>query len=198
MAVLAAIPIDTLIFLALILIASFFRWISKEADKAKRQSEQNKPTPARPVRLPPQEETDEQRVRRFLEALGQPTSSPPPAPIQRPSIKPSEPRTAIPRARKIFSPLPPLTTVPPPLPIETPSPASPPVMEPEVTRTGVPSISEQQKAGPLLPLAFPETMQESPMRAEVSRLLSSSRGLRDAIILREIFGPPRSLQTLEF
>jgi hypothetical protein len=32
---------------------------------------------------------------------------------------------------------------------------------------------------------------------EVTTLLSSERGLRDAIILREIFGPPRSMQTLE-
>jgi hypothetical protein len=29
-------------------------------------------------------------------------------------------------------------------------------------------------------------------------LLGSTSGLRDAIILREIFGPPRSLQTIEF
>ena len=36
------------------------------------------------------------------------------------------------------------------------------------------------------------------MHAEVISLLSSGRGLRDAIILREIFGPPRSLQSVEF
>jgi hypothetical protein len=39
----------------------------------------------------------------------------------------------------------------------------------------------------------------APARSETSFavLLRSSSGLRDAIILREIFGPPRSLQLLE-
>jgi hypothetical protein len=35
------------------------------------------------------------------------------------------------------------------------------------------------------------------LKTDVATLLASSTGLRDAIILREIFGPPRSLQALD-
>jgi hypothetical protein len=195
---LAAIPIDTVVFVALVLIASFFRWISKQAEKAKRGSEQQGPAaPARPGPVERNDESDTERVRRFLEALGQPSSAPPPPPAPRRVVRPSEKRVLSPRERKIFSPLPPLTTVPPPLPTETQT-FVPPLILAEVTPPLAPVLREQTKPSMLLPIAFPETMRESPMRAEVARLLSSSAGLRDAIVLREIFGPPRSLQTLEF
>jgi hypothetical protein len=36
------------------------------------------------------------------------------------------------------------------------------------------------------------------LRADVATLLASTSGLRGAIILREILGPPRGLRTLEF
>jgi hypothetical protein len=192
---LAAAPIDTLIFIALVLIASFFRWIAKEADKAKRRSEQNQASPPMAAPARPREENDEARVRRFLEALGQPTSHSPPQPVQRRAVRPSEKRVTVPHERKVFSPLPPLTTVPPPLPIEVqPVPFSP-QFEPE--RAVVPAATER-KAPIILPTAFPETVHESPMHADLAKLLSSGAGLRDAIVLREIFGPPRSLQSLEF
>ena len=35
-------------------------------------------------------------------------------------------------------------------------------------------------------------------RADIATLLASTSGLRGAIILREILGPPRGLRTLEF
>jgi hypothetical protein len=35
-------------------------------------------------------------------------------------------------------------------------------------------------------------------KTEVTKLLSSPASLRNAIILREIFGPPRGLQPLDF
>jgi hypothetical protein len=35
------------------------------------------------------------------------------------------------------------------------------------------------------------------LKTDIAILLASKSGLRDAIILREIFGPPRSLQSLE-
>jgi hypothetical protein len=34
-------------------------------------------------------------------------------------------------------------------------------------------------------------------RTDIAALLASESGLRNAIILREIFGPPRSLQSLD-
>ena len=36
------------------------------------------------------------------------------------------------------------------------------------------------------------------LRTDVATLLASTSGLRGAIILREILGPPRGLRTLEF
>ncbi|HYK23483.1 MAG TPA: hypothetical protein VEU75_02330, partial [Candidatus Acidoferrum sp.] len=36
------------------------------------------------------------------------------------------------------------------------------------------------------------------LRADVATLLASTSGLRGAIILREILGPPRGLRTIEF
>ena len=196
---LGAIPIDTFIFIALVLIASFFRWIAKEAEKAKRKSGQDNKAPVERMPVQRREETDEDRVRRFLEALGQPASARPPTPIQPRSVTTEERRVSVPRQCRIFSPLPPLTTVPPPLPAEKEARTLPPPipLEPEVTRVGVPLVLEREKMPALTPVAFPETPQESPMHIEVVKLLSSARGLRDAVILREVFGPPRSLQTLE-
>ena len=194
---LGSISFDTLAFIALVLIASFFRWISKEAEKTKRKAEQSGPQPPEPRRVPPREETDEDRVRRFLEALGQPTSSKPPAPIEKRSRLLREKRSITPRSRRIFSPLPPLTTVPPPLPVELEAQSSfpPPVAEPAVSRVGVPMVSA--KAEPLPSTAFPETAHRANIYPDVITLLSSGRGLREAVILREILGPPRSLQTIE-
>ena len=192
---LGAISFDILAFLALALIASFFRWISKEAEKTKRNSEQSGP---QPPNVAPREETDEDRVRRFLEALGQPTSSKPPPPIEQRPRTSREKRAPIPRSRRIFSPLPPLTTVPPPLPVEMEpqSPLPPPVAEPAVSLVGVPMVST--KAEPLPSTAFPDTVHRANIYPDVVTLLSSGRGLREAVILREILGPPRSLQMIEF
>jgi hypothetical protein len=43
----------------------------------------------------------------------------------------------------------------------------------------------------------PGTRRAAPEQQSFSIKLRSPQGLRDAIILREIFGPPRSLQSLD-
>jgi hypothetical protein len=43
----------------------------------------------------------------------------------------------------------------------------------------------------------PESRRSTAEQQSLSVKLRSPQGLRDAIILREIFGPPRSLQTLD-
>ena len=109
---LAAIPIDTFVFIVLVLIASFFRWITKQADAAKRSgSHPRHPAPRK--NISPRDETDAERVRRFLEALGQPTCSAPPPPVEKRAKNTVERRVAIPKGRTIFAPLPPLTTTAP-------------------------------------------------------------------------------------
>jgi hypothetical protein len=46
-------------------------------------------------------------------------------------------------------------------------------------------------------LPMPPVAKGEDLKTDVARLLASKSGLRDAIILREIFGPPRSLQSLD-
>ena len=156
-------------------------------------------------------------MRKFLEALGQPTTSKPPPPVaprptyQKPVVFPRAPSP-------IKSPLPPLTTRPPesepkwPLPREIRLPGQIPVTK--EAKTFRPQIVEAptfevQAGPPLEPLPIPKTAAEAYSAAtkplgqtadakfNLATLLSSTSGLRNAIILREVFGPPRSLQPFD-
>jgi hypothetical protein len=194
----AMLSFDTLAFIALILVAGFFRLIAKQAEKAKRNSEDD--GRKQPVARQSAEETDEQRVRRFLEALGQPTSRPPPR-VERRLAAPAQKRAAFPRGRTISSPLPALTTAPPPLPVEVqePAAAAPPPLPTPMVIPGVPTISAaRNEISKSAPIVFPDTTHRALSYPEIWTMLSSERGLRDAMILREILGPPRSMQTLDF
>jgi hypothetical protein len=73
-------------------------------------------------------------------------------------------------------------------------------------KVAAPAVFElQQGPPPLEPIseaevraAFqPRAPQSSTKPYDIAMLLGSTSGLRDAIILREIFGPPRSLQPLD-
>jgi hypothetical protein len=44
---------------------------------------------------------------------------------------------------------------------------------------------------------MPPVAKGKDLKTDVARLLASKPGLRDAIILREILGPPRGLQAAE-
>src|ERR1051326_3513521 len=88
---------DTLIFLVLAGLALIFKWLTRQG-----ASDTEKPPPPRPnepIQRPPPL-TEEERVRRFLEALGVPPGTQPPRPVR--------PRTFTPRRVA--------TTVPPPPP----------------------------------------------------------------------------------
>jgi len=186
----AAAHLDNFLFLLFVAIWIFFQLLTRLATKAgKRSSDETKrraastPQPARPSR----EETDEDRIRKFLEALGQPTTSKPPPPVaSRPTYQKTVvlPRPKAPIARRILSPLPPLTTQPPDVPTEL---QTPPV-------SAVPAESELQRVVQPVAQAAPDRV---PSKPNIATLLRSTSGLRDAIILREIFGPPRSLQPLD-
>ena len=186
-----AIHLDNILFLLFVAVAILFQLLTRAATKSGRRpgSDPQRRSTSPP---PPRRETEEDRIRKFLEALGQPTTSRPPPPVlQRPTYqKPIVlPRTEQkPIARTTFSPLPPLTTRPPDLPIETQSPyqPSPPPSEP---------VAETEVKAPLEPTAPPISKTES--RIDIATLLRTTSGLRQAILLREIFGPPRSLQPLD-
>src|SRR6185437_3509870 len=80
-----AFSLDNLLFLLLIAAAALFQLLSKAISKAgKSESDETPETPRRqtprPIQRAPRE-SDADRIRKFLEALGQPPSSTPPQPV---------------------------------------------------------------------------------------------------------------------
>ena len=209
---LAALHLDNLLFLLFVALAIFFQILTKAAAKGRRRpgdTTRRSTSPSqrpRPVSGEP-DETDEQRIRKFLEALGQPTTSEPPTPV---TPRPTYQRPVVlPHVGPMKSPLPPLTTRPPDLPREIKLPGQiPPTRE---ARTFQPRVAEapafEVQQGQPLPViktaaeAYSIASQPIPIatrtESDVATLLRSTSGLRNAIILREIFGPPRSLQPLD-
>src|SRR5215831_21232534 len=87
-----AISLDNLLFFLLIAVAALFQLLSKAVSKATKippdkKSTSSTPQRPQPIRRSPAE-SDADRIRKFLEALGQPQSSTPPPPVA--------PRTDIP------------------------------------------------------------------------------------------------------
>ena len=230
-----AIAIDSILFLLLVGIAALLRLLASKVGETKSEPEEPEEHPtARPPPLPvtrrierAEEETDADRIRKFLEALGQPTTSKPPPPVAPRETPPSiadvirkqieQAQQKRPR-RTVLGPLPPLTTVPPPvrqvrrvtLPRQiAPPSAETPSFKPE---TSEPPAFEIQEAAPapeaptvtVIKTAAEDYAKASVTvakaehaKADITALLKSPDGLRNAIILREIFGPPRSLQPLD-
>jgi len=172
-------------------------------------------------------ETEEERIRRFMEALGVPTSSSPAPRAAREVIQSAparEPKTA-PRIPPIDPfPRPTIGRIPPPV-AEILAPPSP-VPVAAQTQPAPPPLPTRETtvfATPVRPRAstslaefevwsIDEGREESAMEAagEAGReqrgkvagtslraRLATSEGLRDAMILREIFGPPRSMLPLD-
>ncbi len=117
---------DPLIFLFLLGLTGLFRLLANKGQKSSQSNQTDElPSPQTRPELPRREapqDSDEERIRRFLEALGQPPNAEPPPPVRpRPVMTFQTPereeraRTVRPR-RNLLSPLPPLTTAPPPLP----------------------------------------------------------------------------------
>ena len=208
----AALHLDNLLFLLFVALAIFFQILTRAATKSRRRPGDT----TRRTTSPPQmsrpisddaDETDEQRIRKFLEALGQPTTSKPPEPV---APRPTYQRpTVLPHVPPLPSPLPPLKTRPPDLPREIKLPGQ--ITPTRETKTFQPRVAEapafEVQQGPPLPViktaaeAYSIASQPIPIATrteiDVATLLRSTSGLRNAIILREIFGPPRSLQPLD-
>src|SRR6266581_5148743 len=77
---------ENLLFILLIAMAALLRLLATKAGEAKKrpqksdQGSRTTPQVSKPIRRAPVE-SDEERIRRFLEALGQPPTSKPPPPI---------------------------------------------------------------------------------------------------------------------
>ena len=197
---------DTVIFLVFAGIALFFRWLTGQ-----RSANSEKPpstSPNEPSQRPPAE-SDEERVRRFLEALGAPPGSAPPppvhprAPMPRRVVTPGQPKAPPKVKRSWVQPLPPLVTTPK----EVTAPAPPPVTvappPPVVAAAPPPALAMSSAAPPAISprVATSGTPQVAPGSATTSSslrgILRGRGGVRQAIMLREILGPPRGLQALD-
>jgi hypothetical protein len=176
-------------YLLLIVFIALVRWLASKA-KSQTQNPQSPPAPpSRPISRGGETQTEEERVRRFLEALGQPPGTTPPKVVtQRRTVQP-----------KIFPSLPPLKTKPPPLPkVVVPPPPLPfetagvaPMPASEIS-FGVREVARQSSSEP-----SPETRRVAGPRFDPRMKLGTPQDLRNAIVLREIFGPPRSLQPFD-
>jgi hypothetical protein len=195
--------LDNLLFLLLIAVAVLFQVLAKAAaktgkDQTKRTSTQRtfKPIPRTPA------ESDEDRIRKLLEALGQPpTSRPPPlvmprtdipphplAPVQPPMSSLSQLRREKPRKREIIS-----REIPPPHTAKMVLPAFEVQEEPPaITTPPIFKAPAETFAGVTATIARAEEP-----RRDIATLLASMSGLRDAMILREILGPPRGMRMLD-
>jgi len=174
--------------LLLIVFVALIRFLVSKAKSATQSTPTSSP-PSRPIPRGGETQTEEERIRKFLEALGQPPGTTPPkvAPRQR-EVRP-----------KIFPRLPPLTTappltakraatpaMPPPLPMEDGAWKAPAGLEPDFE---VRAVTRQVSSEPP-----PEIRRTAGVSFDPRIKLGSPADLRTAIVLREIFGPPRSLQ----
>ncbi len=224
-----AVSVDNLLFILLIAGAALFQLLSKAVTKAgKNQSGKTSTSP--PAQRPPQVRrapagSDADRIRKFLEALGQPPGSSPPPPVApraglpaRP-LAPVQPPPVIPRGWGLSREQ---RTKPDTTRRGSPPPGIPGNVAERFPRQAT-SLFEVHKGS--LPVEFEkppgiETSIEavatpkarhgtSPSdwrtfgvakggdsRSDIALLLRSNSALRQAIILREIFGPPRGLDLI--
>ena len=213
---------ENLIFLLLLVFAGLFQLLGRAARKASEGGEgKEEPTPKpasrtlKPIPRAPAE-SDEERIRKFLEALGQPAASRPPPPVTprtdlppRP-LAPVKPPTAYPlpqwkkstpeerrKAVAILRESPPSASAKHAEKIAPPAMTVSPAFEvhEEALLAEQPPIIKaptEPYAAATRPIA-----KGVELKTDIGTLLASKSGLRDAIILREIFGPPRSLQALD-
>ena len=216
-----AVSLDNLLFFLLIAFAALFQLLSKAVSKSKKESDETprSPTPNMPppIRRVPAE-SDADRIRKFLEALGQPPSSTPPPPVL--------PRTDIPPRR--LAPVQPPPVIPgvwrlpreqrqkpdvtqresrPPeqpsrfqevVPPPVPGPATPgfEVHETLPVELQQPPLIKTPVEAYAAPKAF-GVAKRADSKANIVTLLVSKSSLREAILIREILGPPRGLQEID-
>ncbi len=200
--------LDNLLFLLLVAVAVLFQFLAKTAAKAKKD-QTNRPsapiprTPT-PMRRAPTG-SDEDRIRKLMEALGQPpASSPPPtvvprtnipprplAPVQPPMSPLSQLRREKSRKREVIP-----EEISPPPPVKAPEKMILPAFEVHEGSLPIPAPVFKAPAE-VYARGMRTTAKTEEPRADIATLLASTSGLRDAIILREILGPPRGLRVLD-
>ncbi len=210
--------LENLLFLLLLALAGLFQLLGRAARKTREDEEEPTPKPA-PRTLTPipraPAQSDEERIRKFLEALGQPPASKPPPPVMprtdipprplapvRPPVEPLIPRwklTPEERRKRPYilkeTPLP--GSVTPAEQISAPAMTAAPAFEVHEGPLLVEQSSIIKTPVEAYAPATRPVRKEAELKRDIATLLASKSGLRDAIILREIFGPPRSIQAVE-
>lgn len=206
--------LENLLFLLLLVVGALFQLLARAARKTDandvNETTKSPPQPPKPIRRA-RPESDQERVRKFLEALGNPpAAAPQPGTADRSKYR--KPRV-LPRIPPIGPPLPPLVTRPPPdvpsefevhhepVPVRVgESRAAQPSTQPvfEVHESAAPTAPTPIPSGPI-PHAIVAQSQAVVARRAVAApaLLQSTSNLREAIVLREILGPPRALQAFD-
>src|SRR5947209_5132089 len=197
-----AVHLENLLFLLLLVGAGLLQLLGRTLRKPDTGDEnpQPKASPELPKPIPRAgRESDQERVRKLLEALGQPPASGGPPPVaQRPIYRKP---LVLPRVRPLGSPLPPLMTRPPDVP--TRPDISPDTIAPPAHRF---EIHEPQAPAQPVPVVAVSRVPESAIQPQIAaaqsnlgarKLFPSPFTLRDAIIVREILGPPRALREVE-
>jgi len=202
-----AVSFDNLLFLLLVAVAVLFQFLAKTAGKTGKDQTKRTVTPRTPTptRRPPTE-SDEDRIRKFLEALGQPPTSKPPPPVA--------PRTEIPPrpVAPVQPPISPLSQlrrdkrrkreitpkeIPPPWTARGAEKMVPPVFEVQEGQLPIAPPPIFKAPGETYAGVTPAIAKAEGLRTDVATLLASTSGLRGAIILREVLGPPRGLRTVD-
>src|SRR5438552_8620203 len=198
--------LDNLLFLLLVAVAVLFQFLAKTAGKTGKDQTKRTSTPIpralAPMRRAPTQ-SDEDRIRKLLEALGQPpTSRPPPpvvprtdipprplAPVQPPISPFSQLRREKSRKREIIP-----KEIPPPRTVRVSEKMVPPAFEVEegsfpITPPPIFKAPEEIDAAVALTIA-----KAGERKTDITRLLAWTSRLSDAIILRQILGPPSGLR----
>ena len=186
---------DNFLFLLLVVVAVLFQLLAKMAGKKTKGQTKPTSTPRTPAPLQrAPTESDEDRIRKLLEALGQPPSSKPPppivprinipprplAPVQPPTSPLSQFRKEKSRKREAI----PKETPPPNIEVhKAPLPIAP-----------APIFKAPAETHAVATQSFAKTEERT---VDIAALLTSTSGLRDAVILREILGPPRGLRVID-
>ncbi len=221
---------DQLVILLIFAAFAGLKWLVENAHRFKKQeppstqTEQQEEAPLRRQPLPERGDSEEEKMRRFMEALGLPTdgsAAPPPArrapapppvaPVAPAPPPPVEPEVIVKERR--FPQAPPPPPIPrAPEPVFRREPEPPPIVtRPVIPPPPVPTpraqwmepsvaVAPMEALVPEMPAPRPSAYRIEDRKAlplelqELHQRLRSVKALREAYILREILGPPKALR----
>lgn len=174
---------EQLVIVLIVGAVALVKWLMKAGEN--KEPDQTSPTPSAfgPAR---RDDGETERMRRFMEALGMPPGSAPPA---RKAPRPAPTRDIVeqqrqPRTRKTARQGEPLSS--PRAPVVAPARPEEPVFMP---------VAEESPSFAVQPMPVSEPAEVSARRTDVRLLLRANGGLRDAVMVSEILGLPRGLQS---